>query len=148
MQFRETTNALGGAATSTELSATPMNNLFDDVTAGEASAGMTDYRAFDVYNESGSTVTGVEIYMSSETTSSDTQLDFGIEGSPVGSTTAIGNDGTAPSGVTFAHATSASTLSLPDIPAGSYARVWVRRVVSSGAVNTSNDSGTIEVVYA
>jgi hypothetical protein len=148
MQFRETTNGLGGAATVTQVSATAMNNIFDDVSAAEAAAGDTEYRAIDVYNDGASAVTGVDIYMSIATSSADSQLDMGAEAAPLNSTTSIANESTAPVGVTFANRTSGAPLSLPDIPAGEYARVWLRRAISAAATNTSNDQGTIEVVYA
>ena len=148
MQLRETTNGLGGAATATELSSTAMNNLFDDVTSAEASTGSVEYRALDVYNDQGAGVVSVDIYMSAETSSSDTVIDLGIEASPVGSTTALADEGTAPSGVTFVHADSGSHLSLPDISSAAYVRVFVRRTVSSSATNTSADTGTLEVTYA
>jgi len=151
MQFRLTTGGLGGAATATEVSATALNNIFDDVSAAEAAAGDTEYRAIDVYNDGASTITGVELYMSTETSSADSQLDMGIEdtaANALNSTKAIVDESTAPTTVTFAHRTSGSKLSLPDIPAGEYARLWLRRVISAAATNTSNDQGTIEAVYA
>lgn len=148
MQYRLTTNGLGGAATLTQVSGTALNNLFDDVDATEASTGDSEYRAVDVYNDGASTVTGVEIYMSTATSSSDSQLDMGAEASPVGSTLSVTDESTAPSAVSFANRTSGSPLALPNIASGSYARVWLRRVIDAGAVNTSNDQGTIEVVYA
>lgn len=151
MQFRLTTGGLGGAATATEVSATALNNIFDDVSAAEAAAGDTEYRAIDVYNDGAATITGVELYMSTETSSSDSQLDMGIEDTPanaLNSTKSIADESTAPTTVTFAHRTSGSKLSLPDIPAGEYARLWLRRVISAAATNTSNDQGTIEAVYA
>lgn len=151
MQFRQTTGGLGGAATVTQISATALNNIFDDIAAAEASAGDTEYRAIDVYNDGASTITGVDIYMSAATSSADTQLDMGIEDTPanaLNSTKSIADESTAPTTVTFANRTSGSPLSLPDIPSGEYVRVWLRRVVQAGATNTSNDQGTIEAVYA
>lgn len=140
--------SLGGASSSVAVSGTAMNNLFDDVAEGEASAGDTEYRAIDVRNTGDATATVVKIYMSVETTSASTQIDMGIEASPLGSTTSIADESTAPAGVTFAHYNSGSQLSLPDIAAGTYCRVWLRRVVSAAAGNTSNDQGTIYTAYA
>lgn len=144
----EPNNSLGGTAGTTQVSSTALNNIFDDVTAAEATAGDVEYRAIDLYNSGDAAATAVNIWISSETTSPDTQLDMGIEASPVGSTTSIADESTAPTGVTFAHYTSASKLSVPDIPAGSYARVWIKRTVTAGATNTSNDQGTIAWEYA
>ena len=148
MQFRLTTSGLGGAATTTQVSATALNNIFDDVSAAEASAGDSEYRAVDVYNDGAATITGVDIYMSVATSSTDSQLDMGTEATHLNVTTAIANESTAPAAVTFANRTSGSPLSLDDIPAGEYGRVWLRRVISAAATNTSSDQGTIEAVYA
>ena len=145
--------SLGGAMSSNQLSGTAMNNLFDNVTPDEASAGDTEYRAIDVYNSGDEEAQSVEMYMSTETSSADSQLDMGIgaggtphDGSDQGDT--VADESTAPSGVSFTHNTSASKLSLPNIPAGQAVRMWIRRVVSVGAGNTNNDQGTLAVDYA
>ena len=142
--------SLGGAMSSTALSATPMNNLFDNVSPAEALAGDTNYRAIDVFNSGDATAESVELYMSAETSSEDSQLDFGDggvhDGSDQGDT--IADESTAPDGISFAHYTSASKLSVANIPAGEACRIWVRRVVGAEAENTANDLGTIAVDYA
>ena len=140
--------SLGGTHSSVALSGTAMNNLFDDVSPAEATAGDTEYRAIDVTNTGDATGVVVKIFMDPETSSASTALDMGIEASPLGSTLSIADETTAPAGVTFAHYTSASKLTLPDIAAAAYCRVWVRRVVTAGATNTASDSGTINVEYA
>lgn len=140
--------ALGGVHSSVALSGTAMNNLFDDVSPAEATAGDTEYRAIDITNTGDAAGTVVKIFMDPETSSPSTQLDMGIEASPLGSTLSIANESTAPAGVTFAHYNTGSKLALPDIAAAAYCRVWVRRVVSAAAPNTSNDSGTLKVEYA
>lgn len=140
--------SLGGTHSSVSISGTALNNIFDDVSASEASAGDTEYRAIDLTNSGDASATGVVLYNSVETTSTGTTLDFGIEGSPLGSTTSIANESTAPAGVTFSHPVTGSRLSIPTIAAGSYARVWVRRVVNASTSNMSNDQGTFTVEYA
>ena len=142
--------SLGGAMSSTALSATPMNNLFDNVSPAEALAGDTEYRAIDVYNSGDATAESVELYMSTETSSTDSQLDFGAGAVHDGSDQAdtIADESTAPDGISFAHYTDVSKLSLTNIPAGQAHRVWVRRVIGAAAGNTANDLGTIAVDYA
>lgn len=140
--------SLGDGHSSVELSVTAMNNLFDDVSPSEASAGDTEYRALDVTNSGDATAAAVVFYMDPETTSAFSQVDAGVEASPVGSTTVIDDEATAPAGVTFGHYSSASRLSLPDIPAGGYCRLWLRRVVSAGAGNTPSDSGSLNIEFA
>lgn len=140
--------SLGGTHSANELSATAMNNLFDDVSSAEATAGRTEHRAVDVTNTGDAAATSVAFFMDPETTSPSSQIDAGIAASPIGSTTSVANETTAPSGVTFQHYTSASKLVLPDIPVGGYCRLWLRRVVTAGASGTSNDTGTLNVEYA
>lgn len=140
--------SLGGVSSSVELSATALNNLFDNVSADEASAGDTEYRAIDVKNSGDASAVGVQIYMNPETTSASTALDFGIGASPLGSTLSVADESTAPAAVTFAHYTTGTRLSLPDIAAAAYCRVWVRRVVAAAAPNLASDTGTLNVDYA
>ncbi|WP_035216982.1 hypothetical protein [Desulfobulbus elongatus] len=140
--------SLGGVRSSNIVSEIALNNLFDDVSPAEASAGDTEYRAIDLYNSGDAPATGVVLYNSAETSSAGTTLDFGIEASPIDSTTSIANESTAPIGVSFSHPTSDSKLSIPNIAAGSGARVWVRRVVDAATANTSNDQGTFTIEYA
>lgn len=139
--------SLGGPHSSVALSGTALYNLFDKVTPPEATAGDVEYRAIDIGNTGDAATAETEIFMAPETTSASTQIDLGIEASPLGSTLSIADEATAPAGVTFAHYTSASKLALPDIAAGAYCRVWVRRVVTAAAPNTLLDQGSF-VVWA
>lgn len=143
--------SLGGAMSSNALSATAMNNLFDNVSPTEANDGDTEYRAIDIYNSGDAAATSVEMYMDSETSSPDSQLDFGTDdtphdGSDQGDT--IADESTAPGGISFGHYLTGSRLSLSDIPASNAIRIWIRRVISASATNTASDTGTIAVDYA
>jgi hypothetical protein len=143
--------SLGGAMSSDQLSATALNNLFDNVSPAEASAGDTEYRAIDIYNSGDAEAQSVEIYMSSETSSADSQIDFYAPGGThdgSDQSDAIADESTEPAGASWSHYTSASKLSLPNIASGAATRLWVRRVISASAGNTNNDSGTIAVDYA
>lgn len=146
-ELRKTTGDLGGAATATQVSATAMNNVFDNVDPAEAAAGDTEYRAVDLYNSGDAAGTLMKVY-SSATPNPNTELEIGIEASPIGSTTGIANESTAPTGVTFAQRTQASPLSLPDIPAGQSCRLWIKRLVTAGAPNLSQDLSTLTWEFA
>jgi hypothetical protein len=151
LQFHTTTSNLGGAVTGTQLSGTPMNNLFDNVTPAEALSGDVEYRAFDVKNTGDATATVVNFY-ATETTSTSTTLHFAIESTPanaVNSTKSIADESTSPTGLgAWTQYTSASKLSLPDIAAAATLRVWVRRTVTAAAPNLANDQTTFTVEYA
>lgn len=147
--------SLGGVMSSTVVSATAMNNLFDDVAAAEASSGDTEYRAIDVYNVGDATATVVKIWIDPQTSSPSTSLEIGEETANNPHTSAwsgqtIADESTAPSNpaVTFGEHGPAAKLSLADIPAGQAARIWVRRIVQAGAGNTANDQATLNVEYA
>jgi len=149
--------SLGGVMSSTQVSETAMNNLFDNVSASEASSGDTEYRAIDVYNSGDETATEVAIYMSTETSSADTQIDLGYDSANSPHTASadlpsIADEGDTPTDgtndISFSHYTSSNKLSLPDIPAGQAVRVWLKRIVNANAGNTSNDQGTLTVEYA
>lgn len=148
IQYRLTTNNLGGAATSTQLSGTAMNNLFDNVTPDEATVGDAEYRAIDLYNAGDAAAVAVACYCNG-TTSPGTDLLFAIEASPLASTTAIANESAAPTiSGSFTAYTSASKLTLPDIPAGSYCRLWLKRTVAAATGNLATDTTTLSVEYA
>ncbi len=148
VEMRQTTSGLGGAATVTEVSSSPMNNIFDNVSGAEATAGDINYRAIDLYNDGDALAILSDIGMSSPTSSTDTSFDMGIETVHIDSTLSIAVEADAPAGVSFAHYTDSSPLSTDDIPAGSYARIWIKRIVTAGASNTAEDIGTISYSFA
>jgi hypothetical protein len=126
-----------------------MNNIFDNVSASEASAGDVEYRALDLYNSGDATATLVNFYFDPNTSSADTVLAVATEGSPIDSTLSIADESTAPAGgLSFTEPDSGSMKSLPDIADGSYCRLWIRRTVSSSASNTSSDAATLKWEFA
>lgn len=139
--------SLGGDMSSTEISGTALNNLFDDVDETEASAGDIEYRAIDIYNSGDANAEDVTLWIDDETDSGDTQIDVGLDAG----TQSIANEDTAPSSptITFSHPTSeGSPLSIGMIANGSAQRVWVRRTVGSSAGNHANDLCGITVRFA
>lgn len=149
--------SLGGVMSSTEVSDTPMNNLFDNVSPAEAEAGDVEYRAIDIYNSGDAYATEVAVYMSIETSSPDTRIDLGYDS--VGAHASdwngpsITDEGDTPTdsgggNISFGHYTSSNKLTLPGITPGEAVRVWLKRIVSAGAGNTSSDQGTLTVEYA
>lgn len=143
--------SLGGAMSSDTMEASGVNNLFDNVIPEEAVNGDEEYRAIDIYNSGDATAEVVSVYISSETSSSNTFLDFyndgtTHDGSDQGDT--IADEGTEPTGATWSHNLSGNKLSLPDIPVSNATRLWIRRTVVAGASNTTNDNGIFTVEYA
>jgi hypothetical protein len=147
-------NSLGGYRSTTQVSASAMKNLFDDVTVAESIDGDTEYRFLDVYNSGDSSATKVQVFVSSDTTSSGTEITLGYnstnqphEDSWNGE--AVANEDTAPAdpSLTFGTYTRASPLHLGTIPAGRSVRICVKRTVTAGVPWTARDVGTIAVRY-
>jgi len=148
-------SSLGGVMSSSALSGTALNNLFDNVTPSEASAGVTEYRMIDVYNSGDATAESVELYCSSNTTSTSSTLHLGYDttNAPHAAATSLESLATelaAPASpvITFADRTSGSKLAIPNIPATQAVRVCVKRIITAGATNTANDTATLAVDFA
>jgi hypothetical protein len=149
-----TTDAsLGGVISSTVLVDATVANLFDNVTGDESAAGDTEYRCFYVRN-SHATLTwlGVKVWISSQSTSPDTDVAIGADPAAVGNGTTTGvatttaNESTAPAGVTFsAPANKVGAITLGDIPPLNAQAIWVKRNVSAGAAAFDADTTVFRV---
>lgn len=112
------------------------HNLWDVVSSQESNDGDTEYRCIYVVNNHGSlTLQNAKVWISSNTSSSSTEIQIGLGVSAInGTETAVGNEGTAPGGVTFSLAASeGAALSIGNIPAGQHKAIWIRRVVTAAA---------------
>lgn len=143
--------SLGGIMSSVELSSTPMNNLFDNVTFSEATSGDSEYRCLVLYANGGN-YSDVSVYMSTETSSADTQVDMAREGKNPASPTTIADEDTAPNTIgwdetSFVHRNSASKMPVGVISNGDKIYIWFKRIVSALAGSTSSDSGVISVEF-
>lgn len=140
--------ALGGVKSSTEVVDNTLNNLFDDVSGTESLAGDTEYRCLYVHNGHGSlTAQNTHIYISSNTSSTDTTFDIALAGEGLNATAeTIANENTAPAGETFsAPTTYAAGLDMGNIPFGQHYAFWVRRTVTAAAAADNADTATIKV---
>jgi hypothetical protein len=138
--------SLGGTGSSVAVSGTALNNLFDDVTPGEAVAGDIEYRAIDLYNTGDAAAENVELWISQETTSADTVIAIALDAG----TQSVVDEDTAPSAPTlsFGHPLSGSKQAVSDIAAGAAQRVWLRRTVSASATNNASDTLQLSVQFA
>ena len=138
--------SLGGVMSSENVSATALNNLFDDIEVSEALDGSTEYRAVDLYNIGDATAVGIEIWFSSLTTSTDTDIYMGLDSG----TQDIADEVTAPDDpeITFSQPDTDDRLEIDDIAAAGSQRIWFRRVCSAVAGNFANDTCGITVRYA
>lgn len=145
--------SLGKYISTTQLSGTALNNLFDDISGAENAASTVDYRCIFIHNNHGSlSLTSAKVYLSAEV-SGGASIAIAVDdiaASAVGSSSAqgaeIANETTAPTGVgAFSSPTTyAGGLSLGDIAAGSCRAIWVRRTAANSAAK-NNDGVTIAV---
>lgn len=139
---------LGGAISVTEIVSASSNNIFDEVSGAEASAGSTEYRCFYVKNSHGSlTLQAAKIWMVSDTPEGDTAYEFALGTSAVnGTEQTVANETTAPSGVTWETATGeGNALTIGDIPAGQHKAIWLKRVVDAAAGAVTDTAATFRV---
>lgn len=135
--------SIGGAKSTTQFTDNTKNNIFDDTSPAEATAGDTEYRCTYFQNTNGTTtLQDARIYISQNTTSADDEIDIGIGAAAINTTeTAVANESTAPAGVTFSHPTTyAGGLqfnSATGLAAGDYRAVWERRVTNAAAAAAS-----------
>ncbi len=150
--------SLGGFASTTQVSGTAQNNLFDDVSGAESSAGSTEYRAVAVHNSNtANTLQAPTAYITSEVAGGG-NIAIAVDTtatSPLGSSTAqlLGGTGateTAPgaavTGLAYGSPTTAGTgLAMGDIPFGNVKGLWVRRTVAAGTTALNSDGVTLNV---
>ena len=146
--------SLGGAISSTQITDATVHNLFDVVASAESSAGDTEYRCFYVKNSHATlTLQNAVVYIQTNTPSTDTSVEIGLDlagvgdGSTTGVADTIADESTAPSpAVTFSTADgSANSLAIGDIAAGQVQAIWVKRIVSASASAYNSDSVVIRV---
>jgi len=139
--------SLGNYWSSSEIPDNTDNNLFDDVTGDEASAGDTEYRALFVKNEHANlTWQNVVVWIDTETPGADS-IDISVEGTnATDQIQTIVDESTAPTAISFSHVTSKATgLSLGNIPAGSASGIWMKRIVPESCAAYTGNSMILKV---
>ena len=139
--------SLGGTISSETISETALNNLFDNVSAAEASAGDVEYRSIDIYNAGDATAKTVTAWISTVSPSTDSIIAFGKDDT---ATQELANESTAPDdpAVTFINHLVGTPLSIDDIAAGSAQRLFLRRTITASAGNYADDGITLTIQYA
>lgn len=139
--------SLGGAISSTAVTDNSANNVWDDVSGSETSAGDIEYRCVYIRNSHATlTAFSTKIWIDTNTTSSSTTVDIGLGSSAVnGTEQTVANESTAPSSVTFSAPGVGTELSIGSIPAGQHKAVWIRRTVTAGGSATDDDTYILKV---
>lgn len=134
--------SIGGVISAYEIVDATMDSMFDDLSIAEAVAGDINYRCFYIKNTNATEVLFSTVLWIDGPPGGDATMYLGCPfalGVPdpanVNTTpTAIANEATAPSGVTFIAATSeASGLIIGNLAAGDYYPFWVKRDQAANA---------------
>lgn len=138
--------SLGGVSSSEEVSATALNNLFDNVSPAESTAGDVEYRAIDLVNSGDATGTVIEIWISTPTLSTDSECEIALDAG----TQSVANEDTAPSApaLSFSRPLVGTKLSISDIVAAGTQRVWIKRTITAPALNYAHDTLQLTVQFA
>ena len=145
--------SLGGVRSSSEITNNVVNNLFDNVTGGEATSGDVEYRCFYFANTHlTDTLDAVKVWLGSNTPAAGTDAAIGLDpagigdGSATGVATTIATETDAPAGVTFsAAANEGAALTVGTLGPGAGIAVWMRRTVTAGAAAYNNDGAQVTV---
>jgi len=130
-----------------------LNDLFDDISGAENSAGMTDYRCIFVHNSNTANVLQNAVVFQTAEVAGGASITLAVDSTPatvIGSTPVqaltIANETTAPAALTFVGtAVSAATgLALGNISPGQCRAFWIKRTISATSA-VSNDGITINV---
>lgn len=145
--------SLGGEKSNTQVSATAMNNLFDNVSDAEAVAGDVEYRCIYIFNDNDTdTLNTTAVFIQSNTPSADSAIAIGLDpagngdGVSTGEATTVADEQTAPAEVTFsAAADSAAALAIGTLGPNTGRAVWVRRTINAAAASQASDPFTLRV---
>lgn len=147
--------SLGKYISTTELSGTALNNLFDNISGAENAASTVDYRCVFVHNSHGSlTLQNAVVYLSAET-AGGASIAIAVDttaASAIGSSSAQAleatsetSPGSSITSLSYSSPTTSGTgLSLGNIAAGSCRAFWVRRTAANTAA-LDNDGVTFAV---
>lgn len=135
--------SIGGAISATEITDATLHNLFDVVGSAEAEAGDSELRCIYVKNNHATlTLQSSVIWIQSQTSSADTDLQIALADEGInGTAEVVVDEDTAPVGESFsAPVNEAAALAIGDIPAQGYQAIWLRRNVTAGATAVNNDT--------
>ncbi len=143
--------ALGGAMSTVGgglITSAVLNNLWDDVSGAEASAGDIEYRCIYILNSHGSlSLQDPSIWIQTITPSTFSEVDLALAGEGLGGTAeVIANESTAPVGETFTHPITKGGGLLPGtMTFGNFHALWIRRTITAAAPAFSNDGPTLRI---
>ena len=131
---------IGGAIAAILTDAT-LNNLWDDVSNADASAGDTEYRCVYVRNTHASTsIANVSVSIGTDPAESNFEIALGAAGLN-GTESEVADEDTSPVGPSFG----TGSISIGTLAAGDEYPIWISRIVIAGAGALTPDTGIIEI---
>lgn len=141
--------SLGDQVSTTAVTSAQLNNLFDDVSAAEATAGDVEYRCVFVHNTNATdSAFNVVVSIPSQVAGGAT-YDIATDNTGVTAQAAataqaatVANEQTAPTGVS---AYGAGPLTIGTMGPQTVAGVWVRRTVAAATAAATGDGATLRI---
>ncbi len=146
--------SLGNYRASSLITSGVDNNLFDDVSGGEAASGDTEYRGVAFHNNHGSLpLTACKIWIQVDTGNGEDDISFKTEAPSNeinGFIQTIANESTEPTGGAWSDATSKATgqscpLGSNEVGSGEWFGIWWRRIIAVAASAVAAESCTVRV---
>lgn len=142
--------SLGDQVSTSVITTAQLNNIFDDVSGAEASAGDVEYRCIFVLNNHATlTLLGASVSVQSQTAGGGT-IDIALDNIAVSAKGAAGaqaatvaNEQTSPGA--SAGAFGAGPLTIGDMPPGQVKGIWLRRTVAAATAGLNNDGVILAV---
>ena len=139
--------SLGGVKSSVVPTTGVDNNLFDDVSGDEHTAGRVEHRGLYVHNQGDVDLQSAVLWIVSQSNGVDSEIDIAVAAEGVNVTMAtIANETAVPATVAFTRPSTKGTgLALGTIPAGQHRGFWVRRTILAGSTPQAADTFSIRV---
>ena len=131
-----------GGAIGAELTDDALNNIWDNVSSGDADAGDTEFRCCYVENTHATlSVANVKVEIATDPTESNWEIALGAAGKN-GTETEVANEDTAPATPVFG----TTALELGTLAAGDHFPIWIKRIVTAGAGAATPDTGILRIL--
>ena len=131
-----------GGAIGAALTDDALNNIWDDVSSGDASAGDTEFRCTYVKNTHATlSVANVKVEIVTDPAESNWEIALGAAGKN-GTETAVADEDTAPATPSFG----TTPLTIGTLAAGDFYPIWLKRIVIAGAGAATPDSGVLHIL--